>query len=145
MSLYHFLRARLQTPGSVTVVAMPPRSGKTTLVKKLAEDWKDKQLALVASSHALAKARGPEWIGAGQPMGGRGYDAIIIDDCVKCREDAESEVAMETLFGWFGENLAAHRMPGASMLIVGTRFGPKDFHARVVASPFDLVEVQVKE
>lgn len=65
-------------------------------------------------------------VGAGGPITGRGADLLLIDDPIKGREDAESEVMRVRLKDWYTSVAYTRLMPGASIIIVQTRWHDDD-------------------
>ncbi|CAK7192398.1 hypothetical protein COMNV_00594 [Commensalibacter sp. Nvir] len=56
--------------------------------------------------------------GAGGSITGYGADLAIIDDPVKDRQDAESEVIRESTWDWYKSVLRTRLMPGGAIILV---------------------------
>jgi predicted phage terminase large subunit-like protein len=64
--------------------------------------------------------------GVGGPITGRGGDLIIIDDPVKNWQEATSEVQRKKAIEWFNSTLYTRAEPGASIIILMTRWHEDD-------------------
>lgn len=64
--------------------------------------------------------------GVGGPITGRGGDLLIVDDPVKNWEDAMSEVYREKAINWFNSTLYTRAEPGASIIVLMTRWHERD-------------------
>ena len=73
-------------------------------------------------------------VGAGGSLTGRGADFLLIDDPVKGREDADSEVMRQKLWEWYTSVAYTRLMPGGAVVIVMTRWHEDDLVARVLAN-----------
>jgi predicted phage terminase large subunit-like protein len=72
--------------------------------------------------------------GVGSPPTGTGFKRIIVDDPIKNREEAESEVYRDKAWDWYSEDLYSRLEPGGAMILVGTRWHHDDVLARAIAS-----------
>ena len=72
--------------------------------------------------------------GVGSPPTGVGFQGIVIDDPVRRREDAESEVYREKLWDWYTDDLYTRLEPDGFLLMVMTLWHEDDVGARAVAS-----------
>lgn len=70
--------------------------------------------------------------GAGGPITGRGADLFIIDDPVKTAEDAYSETYRERVWDWWTTTARTRLEPGASVVILMTRWHDDDLAGRVL-------------
>lgn len=75
--------------------------------------------------------------GVGSPPTGIGFKGIIIDDPIRRREDAESEVYREKVWDWFTDDLLTRLEPGGWLSIAMTLWHHDDIAARAVASEPD--------
>lgn len=65
---------------------------------------------------------------------GRGFDFGIIDDAVKDREEAESELQREKVWEWFNNVAFTRAEPGASIIVNMTRWHEDDLIGRLQRS-----------
>jgi predicted phage terminase large subunit-like protein len=70
--------------------------------------------------------------GVGSPPHGIGFDWIFIDDPIKSREQAESEVYREKMHDWF-EDIYTRLEPGAKVVLTLTRWHHDDIASRAIA------------
>jgi len=75
--------------------------------------------------------------GVGSPPTGVGFHGIIIDDPIRRREDAESEIYREKVWDWFTDDLLTRLEPSGWLGIVMTLWHHDDLGARAVASEPD--------
>ncbi len=64
--------------------------------------------------------------GVGGPITGRGAHVAIIDDPVKNREEAESQIIREGAKSWYSSTLYTRLAPGGGILIIQTRWHDDD-------------------
>ncbi len=64
--------------------------------------------------------------GVGGPITGRGAHVFLIDDPVKNREEAESQVVREGAKAWYSSTAYTRLAPGAGVLIIQTRWHDDD-------------------
>lgn len=72
--------------------------------------------------------------GVGTPPTGYGFDLILIDDPIKKREEAESEVYREKIWDWYTDDLYTRLEPGGAVILTLTRWHHDDLAARAIAS-----------
>ena len=65
-------------------------------------------------------------VGAGGAITGRGAHLLIIDDPIKGREDAESQVQRRNLIEWYKSVAFTRLMPGGKVIIIQTRWHEED-------------------
>lgn len=65
-------------------------------------------------------------VGVGGPLTGRGAHLLLIDDPVKNREDAESEVIRRKTKDWYTSTAYTRLMPGGRIVIIQTRWHEDD-------------------
>lgn len=70
--------------------------------------------------------------GVGGNVTGSRADLCVIDDPVRSREDAESEVARERNWQWFTADLRTRLKPGARIVLVMTRWHADDLGGRLL-------------
>ena len=72
--------------------------------------------------------------GVGSPPTGTGFRLINIDDPIRRREDADSEVYREKVWDWYTDDLYTRLEPGGAIVLVMTLWHEDDLGARAVAS-----------
>ena len=87
-----------------------------------AEDWETEQ------------GGGLRAVGVGGGITGQGGDLIIIDDPVKNREEANSQTYRDKVWDWYTDDLYTRLEPGASMILIMTRWHEDDLAGRILAS-----------
>lgn len=73
-------------------------------------------------------------VGVGGGLTGHGADLIVIDDPVKSREEAESEIYREKVWQWYTNDLYTRLEPGGQIILVITRWHEDDLAGRILAS-----------
>lgn len=76
--------------------------------------------------HSLAQRGAFYAVGVGGPLTGRGAHLLLIDDPVKNREDAESEVIRKKTKDWYTSTAYTRLMPGGRIVIIQTRWHEDD-------------------
>ncbi len=71
--------------------------------------------------------------GAGSGITGRRADLVIIDDPIKGREDADSEVIRDKVWGWYRAEVIPRLKPGARIILIQTRWHHDDLAGRLLA------------
>lgn len=71
-------------------------------------------------------------VGVGGPITGRGAHLALIDDPVKNRQEAESELIREQVWHWYTSTLRTRLMPGGSIVLVCTRWHEDDLAGRLL-------------
>ena len=71
--------------------------------------------------------------GRGGALTGRPADLLILDDMIKNSEEAQSPTILENLWDWYCTVAYSRLGPKAPIVLVGTRWGPKDLFGRVEA------------
>lgn len=83
--------------------------------------------------HSL-KQRGSFYaVGIGGPLTGRGAHLLLIDDPVKNREDADSEVIRKKTKDWYTSTAYTRLMPGGRVVIIQTRWHEEDLSGWLLA------------
>jgi len=85
--------------------------------------------------------------GVGGSITGRRADLGIIDDPVRGREDADSERARETGWQWYVHDFLPRLKPGASQIVIMTRWHEDDLGGRLLereASKWRVVELPME-
>lgn len=70
--------------------------------------------------------------GVGGPLTGQGLDLLVIDDALKNREDADSPVIREKQWAWFDDVAETRLEPGASVVVLMTRWHEDDIVGRLI-------------
>lgn len=65
-------------------------------------------------------------VGIGGPLTGRGAHLLLIDDPVKNREDAESEIIRRKMKDWYTSTAYTRLMPGGAIVVIQTRWHEDD-------------------
>lgn len=76
--------------------------------------------------HALKQKGAFYAVGVGGPLTGRGAHLLLIDDPVKNREEAESEVIRKKIKDWYTSTAYTRLMPGGRIVIIQTRWHEDD-------------------
>lgn len=71
-------------------------------------------------------------VGVGGSLTGRGAHALIIDDPVKNREDADSEVVREQTWKWYLSSAYTRVAPGGGIIVLQTRWHEDDLAGRIL-------------
>ena len=72
--------------------------------------------------------------GVGGPITGRGAHVLNIDDPVKDRAEADSEVIRESVWAWYTSTAYTRLMPGGAVILTMTRWHPDDLAGRLLAA-----------
>lgn len=70
--------------------------------------------------------------GIGGGITGRGADLAIIDDPIKDREEANSEVVRETIWNWYTSTLYTRLMSNGAIIVIQTRWHVDDLMGRLL-------------
>ena len=71
-------------------------------------------------------------VGIGGGLTGRGFDIGIIDDYVKDRQEAASEISKKRILDWYKSTFYTRQSPNASVIIVATRWSVDDLIGKLV-------------
>lgn len=71
-------------------------------------------------------------VGRGAGVTGRAADVLIIDDPLKDRAEADSQVIRDTCWDWWTDALSARLSPGAPVILILTRWHEDDLAARLI-------------
>lgn len=71
--------------------------------------------------------------GVGGNIAGRRADLAIIDDPLRSREDAESELIRDKQWEWYLADVRPRLKPGAKMVLIQTRWHEDDLAGRILA------------
>lgn len=70
-------------------------------------------------------------VGVGTGLTGNPADLAIIDDPIKDREQADSEIQRDKVWEWYTDVLASRLAPGASVIVILTRWHEDDLAGRL--------------
>jgi predicted phage terminase large subunit-like protein len=76
--------------------------------------------------HRLSQRGAFYAVGVGGPLTGRGAHLLLIDDPVKNREDADSEIIRKKTRDWYTSTAYTRLMPGGRVVIIQTRWHEDD-------------------
>lgn len=81
-----------------------------------------------------ALASGGEYYAAGVGVGIAGFRAklAVIDDPIRSREDADSELVRERIWDWYKSDLSTRLKPGGGIVLIQTRWHEDDLAGRVL-------------
>lgn len=83
--------------------------------------------------HALAQRGAFYAVGVGGPLTGRGAHLLLIDDPVKNREDADSEIIRKKTRDWYTSTAYTRLMPGGRVVVIQTRWHEDDLSGWLLA------------
>lgn len=87
-------------------------------------DWKIAQVD--AAGREKLTGGGLMAAGVGGPLSGRGAHIATVDDPLKNREEADSEVVRESIKSWYSSTFTTRLSPGGGILIIQTRWHDDD-------------------
>lgn len=94
------------------------------------------------SSWLTTKGGGMTTAGAGGPITGRGANILIADDPVKNAEEAASETYRNKIWDWWRSTAYTRLEPGASAIVVMTRWNEDDLGGRLIKQSIDDEEAE---
>jgi predicted phage terminase large subunit-like protein len=71
--------------------------------------------------------------GAGGAIAGYRADGVLIDDPIRGREDADSELIRDKLWDWYRSDVATRLRPGGWVVLIQTRWHEDDLAGRLLA------------
>lgn len=71
-------------------------------------------------------------VGLGGPITGRGADVLVIDDYIKEIKEAQSQTQRDYIWDWFVTTAYTRLEPGATVIIVATRWHYDDLIGRIL-------------
>jgi predicted phage terminase large subunit-like protein len=71
--------------------------------------------------------------GVGTAITGRGADVLLIDDPVKDREEADSEIQRQKVWDWYTSTAYTRLAPGGRIVVIQTRWHEDDLSGRLLA------------
>ncbi|MBK8246534.1 MAG: phage terminase large subunit [Gemmatimonadetes bacterium] len=117
----------------------------TAATQRLANRFSKKARAITAARRLSPDSKAAdEWTlpeggsfvarGVGNPPTGIGFRRIHIDDPIRRREDAESEVYREKTWDWYTDDLFTRLEPGGAIVMTATLWHEDDVLSRAVAA-----------
>lgn len=96
------------------------------------------QMSRAVDAWDIANKRGGlKAVGVGGPLTGHGGHLIIVDDPVKNREEANSEVVRQSIFDWYTSTLYTRQEENAAICVVMTRWHEDDLAGRLITAMND--------
>lgn len=92
----------------------------------------DQQSRAVAHWRIAGRRGGVRAVGVGGSLTGRGFHVLIIDDPIKGRKEADSELIREDLWKWYRGTLRTRIEPGGGIILIHTRWHHDDLTARLL-------------
>lgn len=83
--------------------------------------------------HATSQRGAFYAVGVGGPLTGRGAHLLLIDDPVKNREDADSEIVRRKTKDWYTSTAYTRLMPGGRIILIQTRWHEDDLAGWLLA------------
>lgn len=74
-------------------------------------------------------------VGVGGPITGRGSNVLLIDDPIKNREEAESDVYRKKVWEWFTSTAFTRLEPNGVVIVIMTRWHTDDLVGRILSNP----------
>lgn len=71
--------------------------------------------------------------GVGTAITGRGADVLLIDDPLKDREEADSELQRQKVWDWYTSTAYTRLAPGGRVIVIQTRWHEDDLSGRLLA------------
>jgi predicted phage terminase large subunit-like protein len=71
--------------------------------------------------------------GVGTAITGRGADILLIDDPIKDRQEADSEITRDRVWDWYTSTAYTRLMPGGAVIVINTRWHDDDLTGRLLA------------
>lgn len=71
--------------------------------------------------------------GVGTAVTGRGAHVLLIDDPLKDREEADSEIRRQRVWDWYTSTAYTRLMPGGAVVVIQTRWHEDDLAGRLLA------------
>jgi predicted phage terminase large subunit-like protein len=73
--------------------------------------------------------------GVGTAVTGRGAHILLIDDPLKDREEADSEIRRQRVWEWYTSTAYTRLMPGGAVILIQTRWHEDDLAGRLLSQP----------
>lgn len=72
--------------------------------------------------------------GIGTAITGRGAHCLLLDDPIKDREEADSQVSRQRVWDWYTSTAYTRLMPGGAVILIQTRWHTDDLAGRLMVS-----------
>ncbi len=122
----------------LTMIEMPPRSGKTSLatsyVKAMAGGGKTVLYISLLPEHCFYFGPESKNITVIKPLGaitGKLFDRVVVDDAIRTPDEGGDAKYIDKLVSWWGACVLTHITAGAKTVVIGSRYGEGDFMASV--------------
>lgn len=110
-----------------------------TFTRDVMKEWGPELFGLQVNPETSSKTEwklkghrgGVRAVGINGSLTGIGGDLIIIDDPVKNREEAESQVGRDAMFSWYGSTLRTRLMPQGTLILTMARWHPDDLTGKI--------------
>lgn len=125
---------------SDTIVRKQSRRVKTICgSKQYAKLWDEPIYPVTDAANEWSLSNGAEYMAAGILAGvtGNRADGILIDDPVKNREDADSEIIRQKAIDEYQDSVMSRLKPGAYVIIVQTRWHEDDLAGSILPEKYD--------
>lgn len=91
-----------------------------------------------AGDWSTTEGGGMKCAGVGGPFTGRGANLLLIDDPIKNRKEANSKIVRDGIFDWFTSTAFTRLEPGATIIVIMTRWHEDDLIGRLVEEQGDV-------
>jgi predicted phage terminase large subunit-like protein len=103
-------------------------------------------ITLAHDSHAANRwhtNKGGSYVaaGVGTAITGRGAHILLIDDPVKDRADADSELIRKATWDWYRSTAYTRLMPGGAVILIQTRWHEDDLAGRLLDDSWDVLSL----
>lgn len=108
--------------------------------RNILQNWGNKVFGVTVSDDTAAANAwdikghegGMEAVGAGGAITGKGADLLIVDDLIKGRQQALNENMLDEMWEWFMTDVLSRLEPGASVIIIMTRWSMSDIIGKIL-------------
>jgi predicted phage terminase large subunit-like protein len=135
-----YLAYRLEQDPTLTgIVSSYAQSLANRLSRKVRRVVEARKVPFTADAYSvedweLLAGGGVRAAGVGGGVTGMGARLILIDDPVKGREEADSEVMRERAWDWYLDDIHSRLEPGGAIVVVMTRWHEDDLAGRLLAA-----------
>lgn len=92
----------------------------------------DRASTAVTHWRIAGRRGGVRAVGVGGALTGRGFEVLLIDDPIKGRKEADSELVRDDLWKWYQGTLRTRLEPGGGILLIQTRWHHDDLSGRLL-------------
>lgn len=127
-------RLILASYGDALASRMGRRTRSIVRQRRWQRIWNTELTADSHAAHAFTLANGSEYLACGMLSGLTGNRAhgIVLDDPVRGREQADSEVVRDKVFDAYEDDLKTRLMPGGWIVLISTRWHEDDLAGRIL-------------